>query len=180
MAKKTNTTIKTSPQPIKRSYMEAREAFNYRMQSNNSGLEERIADDFLEWASENTQTGRKTDMHEFFLLYGMPYTTWRSIYERNEYAKEANDAIRLMFGVRDKKLALDTDNKIDTGTIHRTLKLYHPDWKSVDDQDHDRKKELKLLEAKEPERPTFVFVEREVKETEIVRKAIEDGNRKPE
>lgn len=181
MNKKSNSTKKQIEAPKKKlTYMEAKAAFNFRMATKSQGLEERIADDLWKWIHEDEDGIKATDIYSFFISYGITRSLWQQICARNEYVSEMNDTVRLLLGIRSKELAMEATNSNKTRILERTLPLYHPDWKEAEEIEHNRRKELKLVEKNDDYRPVNVFVGRDVPETDIVTKALEDGKNRPE
>ena len=181
MNKKSNSTKKPSEAPKKKlTYMEAKAAFNFHMATKSSGLEERIADDLWKWIHEDEEGIKATDIYRFFISYGISRSLWQDICARNEYVSEMYETVRLLLGIRSKELAMEATNSNKTRILERTLPLYHPDWKEAEEIEHNRRKELKLVEKSEDYKPVNVFIGRDVKETDLVTKALTDGNNRSE
>lgn len=123
-----------------------REKLSWNQHALTDNLFETAAEELYAWGEKPDST----DIYEFYDYLWVPRTTFIGWMERSPLLKQAFEDVKIKIGVRCRKLAMFKSNECNEKTIHRTLHLYHPDWKQAAQEETDLRVKLNESESKEP------------------------------
>ena len=122
---------------------------------------EKLIKDIKKWSYKGTSFSLKDFYHE----WGIPSATFHEYKNRHPKLKEAFLLVKEIIGSRREKLAMFKKYECNEKTIHRTLHLYDPDWKQVNEEEKEFK--LALSRDEENQKPTnFTVVMQSYEDTD--------------
>ena len=146
-------------------YNKARDVLSWRTCGLDKTFVERLCDELYEWGKRRTSI----NLLDFYHSWGMPKQTFHDYMNKHADIKFIHEIVKEMIGSRREKLAMFKKYECNEKTIHRTLHLYHPDWKQVNEEEKDFK--LSLSKDEQNQKPTnFTVVMQSYEDTELVLK----------
>lgn len=143
---------KTRSKNHKSPYKDLKEMLSWRKHDPGPKFIDAMCKDYLEWS----QKPDSTDLLDFRHSYGIPSKTFDDQMKKYENLKDTHEFVREILGSRRQKMAMYKKYECDPKTIHRTLYIYHPDWKQAVQDENAFK--ASLSEKEKNQSPTNITV----------------------
>lgn len=127
---------------VRAGYQSAKDVLSWRTTELGPVFLDRLCDELYVWGKHETSI----DMHEFYHSWGMSRSMFDSYKLKHDQLKYVYELVKEMVGVRRQKLAMYKKFECDPGTIAKTLRQFHPDWRIVFEEDLAARKEIKAIE----------------------------------
>ena len=139
------TNVSKSETPFKT----ARDMLSWNTVNYSEKLINKICEDVLEWSRRDDAE----DMLSFFRIYGIPRQKYYFLKKRNDNLSQVHEIVLDNIGERLQKKARYKDFNWDNKAVIPVLKIYHPDWRQVWEEDQEA--QAKLNEAVEIHMKTY-------------------------
>lgn len=147
-SKKTRSKIRKSP------YKDLKDMLSWRNHDPGTKFIEAMCEDYLEWA----QKPDSTDLLDFRHSYGIPSRTFADQMKKYDKLRDTHEFVREILGSRRQKMAMYKKYECDPKTIHRTLHIYHPDWRQAVQEENDFRASMSAQEKNQaPTKLTVVM-----------------------
>lgn len=119
-----------------------------------------LSEELLSWGKKETST----DMLDFHHSFGIPRSSFHVYLKKYPDLKYVYHLVLEMLGSRRQKLAMYKELGCDAKVILSTLRLYHPDWEQVTQEELSIKRELRQEEESKLTHVTVVMPKYEVED----------------
>ena len=133
-------------------YSEAKNALSWRQYNPGKKFIEKLCEEIYEWAKLETST----DFLQFYFSWGIPSQTFHKYRKKNKDLDFIHGLVKEILGWRRQKLATHKKYECNFSVILQTLRMFHPDWAQVHEEDKDFK--LSLSKDEQNQKPTNITV----------------------